>query len=103
MFDGVTRLVLLIALLAVTIRGLWLLRTTRRLGRRWALFSMMPAQILLMWFYTHNLLTRPFIRDVPDHINIVLRAGIYMVIVGWFVKQEVIRITEHAEQTLTGD
>jgi len=103
MFDGTTRLILLILLVIVSIRGLWLLRTTHRMGRRWALYAMMPAQALFMWFYVDNLLTRPFIRPVPDYINIVLRAGIYMTIVGWFVKQELIRITDTAERNMIDD
>ncbi len=97
MLDGTLRLVLLIMLVLISIRGLWTLHSIERLGRRWAIYSMMPAQALLMWFYTENLLTRPFVRPVPTLSNSILRAAIFMVIIGWFVTQEVILMSEQAE------
>ncbi len=103
MIDGISRIVLLVLLVIVSIRGLRLLPTTRRMARRWALYAMMPAQVLLIWFYVDNLLTRAFVRPVPNFNNLLLRAGIFMVIVGWFVKQEVITMSERAEATVNLD
>ncbi len=94
MFDGITRLVLLAAIVITSIRGLWILRMTRWTYRRWALVAMMPAQLLLIWFYIDNLLTKPFFRPVPGRPNMILRTALLGVIVGWWVKQDVIRIAE---------
>ena len=96
MIDGVTRGLLLAGNLTIIARCFWLLPQITMKVRRIALWSMIPPATAWTVFYIDNLITRPFDANGLSRLAWISRIAVFLTLVAWYVKQEVIRIAEQS-------
>ncbi len=103
MLDGITRWILLAGCVFIIARGIWLLPQTTLKVRRIAVWSMLPPAAVWTAFYIDNLITHPFDRGGLSRLAWLSRGGVFLTLVAWYVKQEVIRIAERSTRALNDD
>ncbi len=103
MLDGISRWTLLALSLIVCARSFYLLGQVKILARRIALIAIIPPSAVWAFFYVDNLANNPWKEGGLPQLVVTSRVAVFLTIIAWIVKQQVIVYAESATRRVTDE